>query len=367
MGSMQKLRIIQVGLGVRGQKWAEVMRAHPSVEIAGYVDNRLKVAQTLVASWHECTPCYESLDAALAAQSVDAVLLVTPPDLHYEQSMLAFEHGCHVLSEKPLTEIYSESIALVREADQRGLHLMVGHNFRYLPINQHLRQMFKSKEQGQAGFGHFTYLRNRDGNRADLNKYPLSMHQPMLLEQSVHHFDLMRYCYGEEITHVQADTWRPAFSTYDGDSCVSALLTFESGFRLNYLGTWTSGHNRFAFEWRTDCSRGVIIQKQQFEELYKTALTLGLAQEGELFKTDVLTEPLQSIPLPACRAFYDDTRGLLDEFIEAVLYNKPLITSGKDHLKTLGVTLAVDKAAVSGQKIEMKSFYQSQGLPEAWI
>jgi predicted dehydrogenase len=244
---------------------------------------------------------------------------------------------------------------------------MVGHNFRYLPVNQHLRQVFQNHEQGQTGFGHFTYLRNRDGHRADLNKYPLSMHQPMLLEQSVHHFDLMRYCYGEEITHVQADTWRPAFSTYEGDCCVSALLTFESGFRLNYLGTWTSGHNRFAFEWRTDCSKGVIVQKQQFEELYKTTLTPGLALEGELFKTDAKVEPLQAIPLPVCRAFYDDTRGLLDAFIGAVLNHSPLITSGKDHLKTLGVTLAVDEAAVSGQKIEMKSFYQSRGVPAAWL
>jgi predicted dehydrogenase len=115
MSSMQKLRIIQVGLGVRGQKWAEVMRAHPSVEIIGYVDTRLDYAQALVSSWQEHTPCYASLDAALADHSVDAVLLVTPPDLHHEQSMLAFQHGCHVVCEKPLTEIYAESIAMVRD------------------------------------------------------------------------------------------------------------------------------------------------------------------------------------------------------------------------------------------------------------
>jgi predicted dehydrogenase len=367
MVRMKKLRCIQVGLGVRGQKWAEVMHPHPAVEITAYVDTRLEWAREVVASWQESTPCFATLEEALQSVPAEIVVLVTPPDVHYEQCMTAFQHQCHVLCEKPLTEDYQESITLVQEAEQRGLYLMVGHNFRYLPVHQRLRQMLLQEELGESGFGQFTYLRNRDGNRSDLNKYPLTMHQPMLLEQSIHHIDLMRFCYGEEITHVQADTWRPSFSTYAGDCCVSAMFHFESGFRLNYLGTWTSGHNRFHFEWRTDCSNGVIIQKQQFEALYQATLTAGLAIDGELFKSTAQAEPLYPIPIPKCRAFYDDTRGLFDEFVAAILHAEPLLTSGMDHLKTLGVTLAVDEAAASGQTIEMKSFYQSRGVPEAWL
>lgn len=364
---MNALHCILVGLGVRGQKWAEVMRAHNDVIIDACVDSRITLAEQRVSTWERAVPCFATLEEALDQVPTEAVILVTPPEVHYAQSMLAFSHGCHVLCEKPLTEVYEESIALVAEAQRCGLQLMVGHNFRYLPVHQKLRQLLTEQTLGSAGFGQFTYLRNRDGNRSDLNKYPLSMHQPMLLEQSVHHIDLLRYCYGEEITQVQADTWRPSWSTYQQDCCVSALFHFASGLRVNYLGTWTSGHNRFAFEWRTDCDGGVLIQKQQFDELYRTDLTPGLALEGELFKTDAQTEPLQRIPLPACRPFYDDTRGLLDEFIAAIKHGAPLITSGMDHLKTLGVTLAVDIAAAAGDTVEMKSFYQSRGVPLAWL
>ena len=36
----------------------------------------------------------------------------------------------------------------------------------------------------------------------------------MLWEQSIHHFDLMRYCYQAEVRSVQATTWNPPWSLY---------------------------------------------------------------------------------------------------------------------------------------------------------
>jgi predicted dehydrogenase len=44
------------------------------------------------------------------------------------------------------------------------------------------------------------------------------MPQPMLLEQSIHHLDLMRYCYDDEVESVLAETWNPAWSVYQDDS-----------------------------------------------------------------------------------------------------------------------------------------------------
>ena len=362
------IRIIQVGMGVRGEQWAQVIREDPRTENVAYVRNRVDLAKQTLKEWGENdVPCYATLEEAFAHIKADAVVLVTPPEVHHEQTLTAFKHGCHVLCEKPLSEVLSESIDMVQKAEEYGLKLMVGHNFRYLSSSQMLRKLIKEQSFGEAGFGHFAYIRNRDGNRKDLNKYPLEMDQPMLLEQSVHHLDLMRYCYDQEVVSVQADTWRPSWSTYRDDCCVSALLEFENGFRANYLGTWTSGWNRFCFEWRTDCSEGVIIQKQQFEDLNGAKLTPGLALEGERFKVGEDVEPLHEIPLAPCEAFVDDTRLMITEFLDAIEFGSPLITSGKDHLKTLGLTLACVEASKTGKKVIMKDFYQRQGIPESWI
>ena len=47
-------------------------------------------------------PVYSSLEALLAKVHPDLVVLSTPPQLHAEQAILALDHGCHVLCEKPV-------------------------------------------------------------------------------------------------------------------------------------------------------------------------------------------------------------------------------------------------------------------------
>jgi predicted dehydrogenase len=193
------IRIVQVGMGVRGVQWARVIREDPRTTNVAYVRQRVDLAREQVKEWGEDAPCFADLDEALDAVKADAVLLVTPPEGHHSQASAAFRHGCHLLAEKPLAEEMGEAIDIVRQAELHGRQVMVGMNFRYLATSQALRKIFGERTFGAPGFGHFVYLRNRDGRRPDLNKYPLTMRQPMLLEQSVHHLDLMRYVYNEHL------------------------------------------------------------------------------------------------------------------------------------------------------------------------
>ena len=46
---------------------------------------------------------------------------------------------------------------------------------------------------------------------------------------------------------------------------------------------------------------------------------------------------------------------------------RPVETSGKDHLKTLALTRACIQAARTGQRVQMRAFYEEQGIPQAWL
>jgi predicted dehydrogenase len=221
--------------------------------------------------------------------------------------------------------------------------------------------MISEKELGEPSFAHYTYLRHRDGNRADLNKYCLTMEQPMLLEQSVHHLDLMRYCYGREVESVFARTWNPPWSTYQHDSNVSLQLRFEGDLHVTYLGTWTAAWNEFNFRWRTDCSKGALIQKRQFSDLFEVRFSPELGMSGKRFKGSA--EPLEPVELPPIEAFVDDTRVLLARFVEALQEGKPVETSAKDHLKTLSLVFACIESAETGREVDLARFYQEHGVP----
>lgn len=362
------IRGVQVGMGVRGEQWAKVINQDSRIENVGYVRRRVEKAPGTFEKWGvPAAPCFSDLEEALKTLKPDVVVLVTPPEVHHKQVTLSFKYGAHVMAEKPLSEVLEESIDMVKQADNHNLRLAVGHNFRYLAVSQKMRNMIMSKSMGDIGFSNFNYIRNRDGRRKDLNDYPLVMKYPMLLEQSIHHLDLMRYCFNDEVESVKCTMFRPSWSTYEHECSLSAILHFKSGFHVNYLGTWTSGRNKFGFEWRTDLSKGVIIQKRQFSDLWKSDLIPGLALEGERFKTDDGTEPLEEVKLEPCEAFVDDTRMLLTEFLDAIEFGKELVTSGKDHIKTLGLTTACARSHETDCKVKVDDYLMELGVPSEWV
>ncbi|MCB9117851.1 MAG: Gfo/Idh/MocA family oxidoreductase [Caldilinea sp.] len=333
-------RMLLVGLGNRGRMWAEIAGHVAGVELSGAVDVN-PAARASFAAGHAGVPCFAGLGEALAATASDAVLLVTPPDGHLAQARQIFAAGLPLLAEKPLTLDLAEAVQIVDLAAQARLPLMVGLNFRYLPVSQKIRELVATEAFGAAGFGQFTYQRNRDGRQPRLNKYPLTMRHPMMLEQSIHHLDLIRFCYGREVESVLCRTWNPPWSMYAHDSNVSCLLRLAGGLEVNYLGTWTGGWNELRFEWRTDCAEGVIVQRELFADL-------AVAHTAD--------KALSPVELAPCEPFYDDSAALLADFVAHVRGDAPLACSGADHLVTLALCFAAIESSESGRAVQMAEF-----------
>jgi predicted dehydrogenase len=322
---MKPLGIVLAGLGVRGRHWAEVLARSTRTEILAYVDPNPAAVERAAASYG-ARPAFDSVEAALAAlPEVGGLVLANPPIGREAQVRAATERGIPMLIEKPLALSLEEAAALVEIAETADVPLMVGLNFRYLGVTKAAMALLAEGTVGQAEFARFTYERYRDGNRPDLNKYPLTMDQPMLWEQSIHHFDLMRYVYGSDPVTVQCQTWNPSWSMYESDANVAALFTFENGLVVNYQGTWQSGWAEPQFEWRTDCNGGVISQKHQFGDLF-------YAQKNDPTLTPVI--------LPPHEQWITETQGLLDAFVDTVVDAQPLQCSGRDHLTSLAMVQA---------------------------
>jgi predicted dehydrogenase len=276
------------------------------------------------------------------------VLLATPPDGHLAQAAQIFAAGLPLLAEKPLTVELDEARRIVALADEAGLPLMVGLNFRFLPVSQSMRSHIAEQTLGAPGFSHFSYQRNRDGRLPRLNKYPLTMRHPMMLEQSIHHLDLIRFCLGSEVESVTCRTWNPPWSMYAHDSNVHCLLRLQSGVEVNYFGTWTGGWNQLQFEWRVDCAEGVLVQRQLFDDL-------ALARTTD--------SSLTPVALPACEPFIDDSAALFTAFAEHLAGSGPLLCSGADHLITLALCFAAIESSETDRTVNMAEFCARHDIP----
>lgn len=339
--------LLLIGLGTRGRMWTRVIDDGAVGFIAAAVDPQQQTRAEFAAA-HPGVPVFVSHHEALTSGiSFRAAVLVTPPDGHLEQCRDLFSAGLPVLAEKPLTLNLAEAIEIIRLADAHQLALTVGLNFRYLPVHQKYRELLAAQTLGTVGFGEFIYRRNRDGRRQGINKYPLTMRHPMMLEQSIHHLDLIRYCYGREVESIMCCTWNPPWSMYAHDANVHALLTLDGEIAVNYFGTWSGGWNVPGFEWRTDCEGGVFVQRELFSDLAYARTT----------------EPaLTSISIAEAEPFYDDSAALLREFVLAVETNTAPPCDGRDHLRTLALCFAGIESSESGRAIVMEEYYEQHGL-----
>ena len=314
---MTPLRLIVVGLGARSLTWRQVIAADRQVEIVALCDPD-PAARARAAEAHPGLTVAASL-AEVAGTAADAVLLATPPAGRAAQIAACCDHGLAILAEKPLADDIRTARACVEMAEAAGVLLIVGLNFRYLAVTQAMRDLLDGGTLGRPGFGRFTYERWRDGRLARLNKYPLTMDHPMLWEQSIHHFDLMRFVYRTEPVAVQAHTFNPSWTMYRGDTNVSALIEFDNGMTVNYQGTWQAGHEPMHFNWRTDCSAGIVEQRAMF---------------GDLGYAPRLQPDLTPVPLPPHEPWITDAAALLRMFVASCRGAPPECT-GRDHLQSL--------------------------------
>lgn len=314
---MTPLRLIVVGLGARSRTWLSVVQANPDVQIVALCDPDPAARARAAEAFPGVLVGADLVDVVGVA--ADAALLCTPPGGRDRLIETCCAHGLAILAEKPLADSVASAARFVAMAESAGVQLIVGLNFRYLGVTRALRGLLDARTYGTPEFGRFLYERWRDGGQAHLNRYPLTMDQPMLWEQSIHHFDLMRHVYRAEPEYVQAQTFNPSWSMYAGDANVAALFGFHGGMRVTYQGTWAAGIDRLDFDWRTDCSDGIVVQRAMFGDL-----AAGHRHDAELTRQ----------PLPEHTPWISDATDLLAMFVATLRGAAPECT-GRDHLQSL--------------------------------
>jgi predicted dehydrogenase len=82
---------------------------------------------------------------AFLDEGLDIVSICTPPWTHCPLALQALQHGCHVLTEKPMAMSSEEAAAMIDVARRAGTSLCVSHNFLFS------RSMLKAEKLIQTG------------------------------------------------------------------------------------------------------------------------------------------------------------------------------------------------------------------------
>ena len=148
-----------------------------------------------------------SLDACIARDDVDAVILATPTQMHADQAVACMKAGKPVLIEIPMADSLEDSEAICRVQKETGTLAMAGQVRRFNPSHQWIQNRIAAGELKIQQMDVQTYFFRRSNMNA--KGEPRSWTDHLLWHHACHTVDLFQYqtgevaseCYGLEGPH----------------------------------------------------------------------------------------------------------------------------------------------------------------------
>ncbi|MBI5092011.1 MAG: Gfo/Idh/MocA family oxidoreductase [Candidatus Hydrogenedentes bacterium] len=250
-------RIIQVGVGSMGRVWTDRVADSRKWETVAYVDtNRRALAEAAARHKVPKSRCYTDLSRALREVEADALLDVTPPKIRKGVCCAAFEHGLHVLSEKPLADSVANAKAIVTRAARYKRTYMVAQNYRFQAPTQTAKRFLESGKLGDVGYAGVRFHKG-----PHFGGFREEMAYPLVLDMSIHHVDMMRCILGADVYAVQAVSVNAPWNWNKGDATILAQVEMDNGIAVNYFGSWVASgwETPWNADWRIEGSKGALL------------------------------------------------------------------------------------------------------------
>lgn len=202
-----------------------------------------------LAAVHGATP-YQDFRHMLRRETLDAVFILTPPEVRLEPITLAAEQGIAIFCEKPPARSVEQAAEIAEVIERAGVINSVGFMYRWLEVVTRARELL---------IGHPIAC----VDSAFLCGVALDPQQPQwtfqqehaggpLLEQAIHSFDVLRYLSGE-VNSVAAFGCNPILKKTESftiEDSHAVALRFVSGAAGVHLHSWVH--------------QGVVVQARIF-------------------------------------------------------------------------------------------------------
>lgn len=191
MTHLPKLRMGIVGAGIMGRGHAEVLSAHPDVEITAVSRRPLDDAPDAAV--------FADYTDLLSSGTVDAVSITTPDHLHADVMVAAARAGVHILVEKPFTTTVEDADRAVAAIRQAGVTAMCLFNHRWVPAYAQAKERMPLVGEPVVG-----YARKDDTIHVPTEMIDWADRTTCAWFLSSHDIDLVTWLYDDHVVEVFA-------------------------------------------------------------------------------------------------------------------------------------------------------------------
>ena len=338
------LTAVLAGCGAMSAVWLETIKKIEGLKLVGLVDVARDRAE-------KCAERFDLRDVVVGSSLKDVLVSAKPnvvfdvavPQARRDLVMTAFEHGCDVLTEKPMASTMEDARALVVAAHEQGRIHAVVQNRRYLANVRRIRRFLDSQVLGKPTSIHCDFFL-----APHFGGFREKMDHVLLVDMAIHTFDAARYMANAAPESVYCLEWEPPNSWYQSGSSAAALFKLEGGIVFNYRGSWCADGFKTSWEssWRIVCEHGTLLW-DGFEDLQAERATAR--RQGILD----IAERIEIAPLQA-EDKIGGHLGVITDFMGAVRTRSEPETAGSDNIKSLAMVFAAVESAKTGKHVEIR-------------
>ena len=387
--SGRKLKLGIVGIGVGASEILPQMEQIPEFELVAAADINPRVLERFEQRYGSRT--YDSIEKLCADPDVEAVWVSTPNRFHAPHTIIAANHGRHVVVEKPMAISLQEAEQMIEASIKNNVKLLCGHTQSFGPHIRTMRKIIRSGEVGKLCALHvWAYtdwmLRPRTAEELDIDQGG-----GVPYRQGPHQIDTLRLLGGGMVRSVRGSIgqwfkgrsipgYYSAFMEFDDGTPATLMHNGYGYFLASELVPWGKQNSRYSEAERASIRKSLLGGTRN-EDADKDAMRIGGADEREVLNRGVpgkvwlpndlgiliatceradirqsqhglyvhSDEGTKDVPLIGGGG--PSRRGELNELYNAVVLNQPIRHTGPWGMATLEVCLAIMQSAKERREI----------------
>ncbi|GIP34757.1 Gfo/Idh/MocA family protein [Paenibacillus sp. J2TS4] len=335
---MSKIRFAVAGTGWVAGEYLQAIAANPDAEVYAIVSKHMEHARAKLAELGIDALVMDQYEHAVRDSNVDAIVLCSTPDIRPEYTVLAAEHGKHIVMEKPL--------AMNREGLWRMAEALAAHPvktvasfvLRWNPSFVNTKALIDNDAIGRVFMAQIDYWHHVG---PQYGQYRWSRTKELggssILSAGCHAVDAVRYFAGEveEVTAYSCRTW--ADSDYEFDPNAIAILKLANG-GIGKVSSSLECKTPYKFNVHLLGEKGAVMNNQFYSH--------KLPGQTEYATIPTITPDSGDV---SHHPFKEE----INEFIQAIQNDTRTRCDFQDAYKTMEVSFAIDESIATGKSVKL--------------
>jgi predicted dehydrogenase len=337
---MARFKAVIVGAGSISNAWFPPLKKE-KVDVVGVVDLNIEAARSCIEKHELEAEASDNLKDALKRLQPDFVVDLTIPEAHCNVTCTALRAGYHVIGEKPMAASMAEARRMVKASETSGKLYMVSQSRRWDAHHERLRRTVARGKLGTLTTANCDFYAS-----AHFGGFRDAMESPLILDMSIHHFDMARMLTGEDPVAVYAHEFNPSGSWYAGDVAATCIFEMTNGVVFTYRGSWCAEGCSTSWNgnWRMIGNKGTALFEGDQEP------------HGQVLEKKNATGfilPVKPLNVPTCAMKQTGMHGALREMLSFLRTGKTPQTECHDNIKSLSMVFAAMQSSRTGRRVKI--------------